>query len=66
MSVAGRRFVAKAVKGVGWRVWDNLQHRFWGPVLQRQPDKLLAELNGQKRGPKLEALITEARRAAGR
>jgi hypothetical protein len=33
----GKRFVARAEAGRGWKIWDKQQKRFWGPVLSRQP-----------------------------
>ena len=56
MSKPSTRFVCKAEKGVGWRVWDNLQRKYWGPVFPIQPDIVVAELNGLKRGPELDNL----------
>lgn len=44
-----RRFVGKAIPGQGWRVWDNIQHKWWGNLYAQHPAALLAELNGQKR-----------------
>lgn len=63
MGKPSRRFVARAEKKVGWRVWDNVQHQFWGPVFPREPAGLIAELNGAKRGPELDRLVAEAKRA---
>jgi hypothetical protein len=62
MSRAARRFVARGVKGVGWRVWDNLLGRFWGPIFEAQPDAILAELNGARRGVELNRLTPALRR----
>ena len=44
-----QRFVAKAVPSVGWRIWDNMQKKWWGSPFQSFPEALLAELNGPKR-----------------
>jgi hypothetical protein len=52
-----KRFVARAEAGRGWRIWDKQQKRWWGPVLSRQPDALLAELNGPKRPERLTELL---------
>ena len=52
--------MAKAEKDAGWRVWDRIQRRYWGPTLARQPEALLVELNGPKRGPELDRLVKEA------
>jgi hypothetical protein len=62
MGRAARRFVAKAQKDVGWRVWDNLARQFWGPVFPSQPDAILAELNGARRGRELNRLVAAAKR----
>jgi hypothetical protein len=43
------RYVAKAVAGIGWRVWDRRTRRWWGNYFALFPEKLLLELNGQKR-----------------
>ena len=60
MANQSRRFVAKAEKAIGWRVWDNLQHQYWGPVFPFQPAAVIAELNGAKRGPELDRLVAVA------
>lgn len=44
-----RRYVGKAFAGVGWRIWDNTARKWWGNSFPRQPEDLLAELNGEKR-----------------
>jgi hypothetical protein len=56
------RFVARAEKGTGWRIWDKMQRQFWGPVFPQQPDSVIAELNGAKRGPQLDKLVSAAKR----
>jgi hypothetical protein len=61
MSKSRRRFVAKAEKGLGWRIWDNMQLQFWGPVFARQPTAVVAELNGAKRGAQLDKLVALAK-----
>ena len=48
MGKPNRRFVAKGVPG-GWRIWNKLANRWWGQFYEKQPDELVAELNGQKR-----------------
>ena len=63
MSKLSTRFVARATKGVGWRIWDKVQRQFWGPVFPRQPKAVIAELNGPKRGGELDQLVAEATRA---
>lgn len=48
MGARSRRYVAKAVPGEGWRVWDNTLRRWWGNPYAALPTALLAELNGGK------------------
>lgn len=55
-----KRFVARAEAGNGWRIWDKQQKRWWGPALSRQPDALVAELNGPKRPARLAELLRSA------
>jgi len=59
MGTPKARFVAKAIEGVGWRVWDRLQKRWWGNPFRHFPEKLLAELNGPKRPEKLVELCKQ-------
>ena len=49
-----RRFVPKAIAGLGWRIWDI--KRYWGQVYRDMPEDLLDELNGQKRSEELTQL----------
>jgi hypothetical protein len=49
MAAASHRYVAKAVPGNGWRVWDRKRRGFWGNFFAAYPEALLAELNGPKR-----------------
>jgi hypothetical protein len=49
MGARTRRFVGKAIPGQGWRVWDNVQRKWWGNLYTQHPAELLAELNGKKR-----------------
>ena len=44
-----RRYVGRAIATMGWRIWDNKRHRFWGEVYYPYPQTLLDELNGEKR-----------------
>ncbi len=53
------RFVAKAIEGTGWRVWDRTQKKWWGNPLHRYPEAVLAELNGPKRPEKLAELCKQ-------
>jgi len=41
--------VAKAEAGRGWRIWDNLQKKWWGEHYEDFPGQLVSELNGGKR-----------------
>ena len=43
------RYVARAVAGTGWRVWDRKMKKWWGNPFPEFPERLLNELNGQKR-----------------
>lgn len=56
MSVRRRRFVAKVGAAQGWRIWDNLQKKWWGEHYENHPERLLAELNGEKRPSELASL----------
>jgi len=47
------RYVAKAVPGSGWRVWNRQSKRWWGNFFQAYPQELLDELNGPKRQGKI-------------
>lgn len=47
------RYVAKAVPGVGWRIWNRKQKKWWGNPFREYPAELLAELNGPKRPERL-------------
>ncbi|MFO0855883.1 MAG: hypothetical protein U0640_00845 [Phycisphaerales bacterium] len=62
MGANRRRFVAKAVAGKGWRVWDTLRKRWWGKVYTAPPEELLTELNGEKNGERVAAISTEISR----
>jgi hypothetical protein len=48
MGAKERRFVAKAIIGEGWRVWDRKVNRWWGQIYKDLPSALLDELNGDK------------------
>jgi hypothetical protein len=50
------RFVAKAQAGIGWRIWDNKIKTWWGQIYDQHPEKLIAELNGEKRPDELTKL----------
>jgi hypothetical protein len=52
----------KAEAGQGWRIWDKQQKRWWGPVFSKQPDAVIAELNGRKRPERLVELMRSATR----
>jgi len=51
-----QRYVAKAVPGQGWRVWNRKLQRWWGNHYPEYPEQLLEELNGPKRPDKIVAL----------
>lgn len=51
-----RKYVAKGVPG-GWRIWNSQLKRWWGQLYERQPDELVAELNGEKSPERLVQLI---------
>ena len=52
-----RRYVAKAQAGKGWRIWNIKMQRWWGEYYPDFPEKLLAELNAEKRPETLIQLI---------
>lgn len=52
--------MARGVPG-GYRIWDHKRRRWWGDLYELCPDDLLAELNGQKNGEKLVALLRRYR-----
>jgi hypothetical protein len=56
------RFVAKAEAGMGWRIWDNQQKKWWGERYQNFPERLLAELNGGKRPDRITELVRQTAR----
>ena len=57
-----RRFVAKAEAGRGWRIWDNKIRKWWGERYLHFPERLLAELNGDKRPERITELIRQTER----
>jgi hypothetical protein len=63
MGKSKRRWVARAVAGEGWRIWDNKLKRFWGQTYDAVPEALLDELNGQKRPDRLTDLQRRTARA---
>jgi hypothetical protein len=56
MGAARKRYVAKAVPGSGWRVWDRKRGCWWGNDFSAYPETLLAELNGDKRPDRITEL----------
>ena len=51
------RFVARAVEGGGWRIWDHQTKRWVGEPYATRPEEVVAKLNGlQHRSPKLRKL----------
>lgn len=55
-----KRFVAKAEAEKGWRVWDNMQKKWWGERYVNFPENLLNELNAGKDPERLTELIKQA------
>jgi len=51
------RFVGRAEAGKGWRIWDNLQKKWWGERYESFPDCLIAELNADKLPERITELI---------
>lgn len=49
MGTPKKRYVAKAIPGVGWRIWNRMQNKWWGNPFSSYPEELLSELNGPKR-----------------
>jgi hypothetical protein len=49
MSTQNARYVAKAIAGTGWRIWNRRTKRWWGNYFKEYPQKVLDELNGAKR-----------------
>ena len=43
-----KRYVAKAVAGKGWRVWNRKTQKWWGNYFSEHPEELLEELNGDR------------------
>lgn len=61
MSSPRRNFVAKAIAGEGSRIWNRKQ-QWWGELYAECPDHLLAELNGERRGVQVNAMLARAKR----
>ncbi len=53
MLVSRVRYVAKAIAGRGWHIWNRKTERWWGEIYIDYPDKLLSELNNKKNPDKL-------------
>ena len=49
MGEASKKYVAKAITGAGWRIWNRQQRKWWGNPLKNYPEELLNELNGPNR-----------------
>jgi hypothetical protein len=56
MSTQSADYVAKAVAGTGWRIWNRRTKRWWGNFFKDYPKKALDELNGAKRPDTLSEL----------
>jgi len=57
------RYVARAEAVVGWRIWDRKMKKWWGERYRDFPERLLAELNGDKRPGRLSELLRQAERS---
>lgn len=44
-----KKYVARAITGVGWRIWNRQQQKWWGNAFKAYPEELLNELNGANR-----------------
>jgi len=55
------RYVAKAIKGKGWRVWNRKMKRWWGNYFKEYPEELLDELNGKKDPKKIVELSKKSK-----
>ncbi|REJ91898.1 MAG: hypothetical protein DWQ34_13925 [Planctomycetota bacterium] len=53
MGKANCKYVARAIPGKGWRVWNRRTKKWWGNPFREYPEELLAELNGPKRPQRL-------------
>jgi hypothetical protein len=56
MGVKAFRYVARAVPGRGWRIWNRKTKRWWGNFFVEFPSALLDELNGPKRPEEISKL----------
>ena len=56
MGKPNTKYVAKAVPGVGWRIWNRRAKRWWGNYYSEYPQSVLDELNGPKRSDELTRL----------
>lgn len=54
-------YVAKAIAGKGWRIWNRKMKYWWGNFFQEFPSALLAELNGAKRPEKIVELTKKTK-----
>lgn len=59
-AVSRIRYVARAIPGQGWRIWNRKTQRWWGEVYLDFPEGLLAELNRNKNPEKLVLLLKQA------
>lgn len=55
------RYVAKALPGRGWRVWDRKLSPWWGNFFAAHPAALLRELNKDKSSPAAVRLARSSR-----
>lgn len=47
------QYVAKAIPGVGWRIWNRKQKKWWGNYFNEYPQHVLDELNTAKDADRL-------------
>ncbi len=43
------KYVAKAEKGIGWRIFNRKTKRYWGQFFKEYPQEVLQELNNLAR-----------------
>jgi len=53
------RYVARSEAGKGWQIWNTKMQKWWGNWFRAYPEKLLLELNDQKRPPEIASLTKE-------
>jgi hypothetical protein len=63
MGEPNRKYVAKAIAGTGWRIWNRQQRKWWGVPFEAYPEALLEELNGLNRPERIIQLSKRQRRS---